>query len=222
MILRSFLSAAALSVVASAASAATVFGPTFYTSTADIPAGFYAGGSPTFLDDFEDGSLDGGITANTGGTLSSGSLVDSVDADDGAIDGSGSTGTSYFALGTNLTPLIFTFAQTVTAAGFVWTDGNTGGTTVKAFDGGGAEIASFSGSLGSGNVFNGQTDEDVFIGFTFAGGIGSISIAQNSQGLEIDHLQYGDMAMAPVPVPASLPLMLAGLGLLVGLKRRMQ
>jgi len=57
------------------------FGPiTPCLSAADIPAGFYAGGSPALLEDFEDFPLDGGITASAGfGTESAGN-VDAFDA----------------------------------------------------------------------------------------------------------------------------------------------
>ena len=44
----------------------TFVGPSPYLSTGDIPASFYAGGSPTGLEDFEDQSLDFGITASAG------------------------------------------------------------------------------------------------------------------------------------------------------------
>ena len=77
--------------------AAPIFlGPTPYLSAADIPAGLYAGGGlPTALENFEDGSLDFGITASSGfvtvGPLSPFPSIstDSVDADDGLINNSG-------------------------------------------------------------------------------------------------------------------------------------
>lgn len=48
---------------------ATFFGPSHYLSTADIPAGFYGSGSPTFLDNLEDGTLDGNLTGSEGAVL---------------------------------------------------------------------------------------------------------------------------------------------------------
>ena len=50
--------------VGSAHAAPIFFGPTPYLSSADIPAGFYAGGSPTALEDFEDGVINFGLTTN--------------------------------------------------------------------------------------------------------------------------------------------------------------
>ena len=113
----------AVTVLPSTAAAATIFfGPTPYLSSADIPASFYQGGAPTGLENFEDGVLSFGITASIGLILGPGTLTDSVDADDGAIDGSGSAGSSFFAT----TSLTFTFPGLPTAVGLVWTDGAAG------------------------------------------------------------------------------------------------
>src|SRR5258708_4956916 len=78
--------------------AATFFGPTPYLSSADIPAGLYTSGAPTVLENFEDGNLDPSIIASGGRVVPPGSegLIDSVDADDGVIDGSGLNGHSWF------------------------------------------------------------------------------------------------------------------------------
>ena len=104
----------AASAAASAATAAT--GPVFwepsaYLSAADIPAGFYAGDAPSFLDTLEDGTLDGGLSASAGSVIGPGQfdgVRDSVDADDGVIDGSGTAGRSFFS-GTGSTGITFTF-----------------------------------------------------------------------------------------------------------------
>ncbi len=106
-------------------SMADFVGPIPYLSTSDIPANFYAGGSPTGLEDFEDGKLDFGITASAGAVTGPGSLTDSVDGDDGNIDGSGTNGRSWFVADMgNMASLTFTFSGTLpTAAGIVWTDG---------------------------------------------------------------------------------------------------
>ena len=64
MKLRTGLFIAAACAVIPVADAVTFFGPSAYLSAADIPAGLYAGGSPLFLENFEDSSLDGGITAS--------------------------------------------------------------------------------------------------------------------------------------------------------------
>ena len=81
-----------------------------YLSQANSPAGFHAGGAPVFLETFEDGLLNGGITASTGSVLGPGGSTDSVDADDGAIDGFGTHGHSFFS-----TTVRFTFSAPVTS-----------------------------------------------------------------------------------------------------------
>ena len=117
---------------ATAMAAPIFFGPTPYLSAADIPAGFYLGGSPLGLEDFEDGSLDFGLTTSSGVIAHPGPIpgVDSVDADDGTIDGSGSLGHNL----ETVTGVLITFPSAVTAAAMVWTDGARDGTvTFEAF-----------------------------------------------------------------------------------------
>lgn len=210
------LSGAALSVTG--ASAAVFFGPTAYLSSGDVPAGFYAGGSPTFLEDFEDGSLDGGITASAGSIIGPGGLTDSVDADDGVIDGSGSQGHSFF-FGSGGTGITFTFSTPVTAAGVVWTDG-AGVTSFEAFDALGASLGTIGPVAISDGSITGTTGEDSFFGIQDPGGIGSIRIANASGGIEVDHVQYGAAPLGVVPLPATLPLFLTGLAGLTLLGRR--
>ena len=78
------LMAIALAVFQARAVGQTLFGPSLYLSAADIPTGFYQGGAPTFLDNLEDGSLDGNLTASAGSVIGPGmfnGLRDSVDGD---------------------------------------------------------------------------------------------------------------------------------------------
>ena len=161
--------------------------------------------------------LDPTIAASAGGIFGPPTAnVDSVDADDGTIDGSGSAGHAYFAGGT----VTFTFANPVTAAAVVWTDSTPGfETTFEAFNG--AVSLGTIGPFAIADAFiNGTTAEDRFFGVTDAGEITSIKLTNvGSPGIEVDHVQYGNMV---VPLPAALPLMasaLAGLGF-VGWKRR--
>jgi len=82
----------------------TLFGPTPYLSAADSPFNLSGRGTTFFLEDFEDGLINtpglnisqvfGGATVNPPG-----SLTDSVDADDGVIDGSGTAGHSLLHTG---------------------------------------------------------------------------------------------------------------------------
>jgi PEP-CTERM motif len=187
--------------------AATFFGPTPYLSVADIPAGFYGGGVPTLLDNLEDGALDASISASNGSVIGPGSFNgfrDSVDADDGSINGTG-TGRSWFS-----SAVTFTYAGSgplPTAFGLVWTDGS-GKITFSAKDGAGQSLGSQTFSGIPDNNFAGGTAEDRFFGVQFAGGVKSITIAAGGQ-IEVDHIQYGQMA--PVPEPESWAMLLAGL-----------
>ncbi|MEO0485247.1 MAG: hypothetical protein AAF092_04985 [Pseudomonadota bacterium] len=223
---RSLFIGLGLALAATQTHAATFFGGTpGYFSQADIPFGLYATG-PTFLEDFEDASLDGGITASTtqGNLFVTGGSnnTDSVDGDDGSIDGFGRGGRSYFNNIGNA-GITFTFANPVTAAGVVFTDGSAflNFVTFSAFDGNGSQIftSTFPG-IGD-NSFAGTTAEDTFFGISDANGIGSIFISSRAgAGIEVDHVQYGDMAAAPVPLPATLPMLLAALGLGAVIRKR--
>ena len=211
----------AAGVVAQPARAATFFfDNTPYRSEADIPAGFYDGGGPTLLENFEDGSLDASLSASAGSVIGtvSGSFVglqDSVDGDDGVVDGKISRGNDWFSGGGSV-GVTFTFNGAVlpTAFGIVWTDGGDAVTfSAKAGDGrllGSITRSGFADISVSGTVF-----EDRFFGVTSVEGIKSIFISTSSGGIEVDHVQYGAMA-TPVPLPAAGWLMLTGLaGLIV-------
>src|SRR6185312_15032118 len=63
----------------------------------------------TFLETFESGSLTTpGVTPSTGSVVPPGGITDSVDGDDGAIDGSGTAGHSFFSAD-GPTGITFTF-----------------------------------------------------------------------------------------------------------------
>lgn len=200
------------------------FGPSSYLSEADIPGGFYQTGVPAFLDNFEDGpGIGGGLTASHGSRIGPGAFTgarDSVDGDDGAIDGSGVTGSSWFS-GSGATGVQFTYtgSDLPTAFGLVWTDG-AGSITFKAFDGSDTLLFSqtFNG-IPDGSV-SGTTAEDRFFGLTFDGGIKSIFISNSGGGIEVDHVQYGTMFAAPIPEPDTWALLLAGLALIGMAARR--
>jgi hypothetical protein len=186
------------------ASAQTFFGPTPYLSAGNIPSGFYAGGVPIFLENFEDLSLDGGITASSG-QAARGQFADSVDADDGVIDGSGQAG-SVWGHPSSASPTFidFTFSGTLpTAAGLVWTD-SIGGTVSFAAYGPGGQLL---GQIGPFSLVQpgttGQTAEDRFFGVHNAGGISRIRIIDTGRNFEVDHVQYGN---APAGVPPNAPL----------------
>lgn len=188
---------------AAAAAHAQLLGPTPYLSAADSPFATW-----TFdyfhLEDFEDGALNTpGVTASIGVVLGPGPQADSVDADDGAIDGSGAAGHSWFATGQGQT-MEFTFDAGVlgdlpTYAGIAWTDvgfatpvSGFDDVTFEAFDAADVSLGVVGPvTLGDGNP-DGGTAEDRFFGAIHAGGIHKIRITMaTSTDWEVDHLQYG-------------------------------
>lgn len=203
--------AALCGTLAAPAFGATFFGPTPYLSLADSP--FL--GSPNFtLEDFEDGLFNTpGVTVDVGDPVGPGSITDSVDGDDGLIDGFGTNGWSFFS-GNGAGGIRFTFDAAAlgglpTRAGIVWTDGFAL-ITFEAFDASGASLGTISGDHSDGSI-SGTTIDDRFYGIEHAGGIASISIKNLSGGIEVDHLQFG-----MIPSPSTLAI----LGLTLAARRR--
>jgi hypothetical protein len=207
----------------SAPAALTLYGATPYLSSANSP--FTGSGLDYFyLEDFEDGLLNTpGVTVDNGYWTRShygSSLIDSVDADDGLIDGFGNNGNSWF--GSNgATGLTFTFnAVTLgalpTQAGIVWTDG-ANPITVSFYDSTHAFVGSISTTgIADGNYLGG-TAEDRFFGISYDGGIRYMTITSGSGvGIEVDHLQYG----GTVPAPGAILLCGLGAGLVSWMRRR--
>ena len=187
--------------------------------TADSPfaVGANAGSFSYFhLETFEDHLFNTpGVTASAGGVTSAvfgPSIHDSVDADDGAIDGSGLAGDDFFASGP--TGIRFTFNAGVlgalpTSVGIVWTDG-TNDINFEAFDENGISLGILTGDHANGS-FNGEAEDDRFYGVVNAGGVSAIFISSGSGGIEVDNLQYGRVGVA-IPTAAE-PTTLAVLGL---------
>jgi hypothetical protein len=221
--------AAAAGLLASATASAALMGPTPYLSAADSP---FAGVSFSYfhLENFEDHLLNTpGVTGSAGGVTSvvfGPSIHDSVDADDGALDGSGLAGDDWFS-SSGASGVTFTFNAAAlggalpTHAGIVWTDGGfNSSVTFTAFDHNGAVLGTMTvGGFADGSN-NGETAEDRFFGAVNPLGISAIFVSNPGGGIEVDHLQYG--LAAPVPEPGSVALLGAGLGVLGMLARRRQ
>ena len=186
------------------------FGDGAYQSQANIPVGFYGSGAPTLLENFEDRSLDASLSVNKGNLIGIGIFgngANSVDADDGAIDNSGLLGVSWTASFSG-PPLRFTFIGNAlpTAFGLVITAAG-GGTTFRALDSAGQLIATRSFNLAVENT--GVVAGDRFVGLQFPPGIRAIEVSFGGGFIDVDHIQYGQMA--PVPEPGSWALMAGGL-----------
>ena len=200
---------------------ADFLGPTPYLSFEDSPFNGLSFGY-FYLEDCEDGHF------NTPGVSASGGFVDppprptndSVDGDDGEIDGFGRNGRGYYAAGRNR--LTFTFNADVlgslpTHVGVVWTDvGHTNGpfgygtVIFEALDRNGDSLGTIGPEpVGDGRC-EGQTAEDRFFGVIDGGGIWKITMRMPESGdWELDHLQYGlgePFTTLPVDIkPGSCP-----------------
>ena len=189
-----------------------------YLSFADSPFfGTDFSGGYFYLEDFEDHALNvPGVTGSAGGPVSvvfGPSIHDSVDADDGLIDGSGLAGDDWFAWNGSA-GVTFTFSAAVlgalpTYAGLVWTDG-AGTITFEAFDAFGASLGTVSGNHTTAG-FAGQTDSDRFYGVIDPGGISAIKLSNSSGGIELDHVQFGRTGVGVIPEPGTAFLLAAGL-----------
>jgi hypothetical protein len=199
--------------------AAASFGPSAYLQASDSP--FTAFSFSYFYNEtFEDHLLNTPGLSGTGGVTSvvfGPSIHDSVDADDGTIDGSGLGGDSYFNTNGSVT---FNFNAGVlgalpTHAGVVWTDGGFGATiTFQAFDSADILLGTIIGNHADSSN-NGETAEDRFYGFSNSAGIARLVISNTGGGIEVDHVQYGLLATPnEVPLPAALPLFATGLSAL--------
>lgn len=172
---------------------AQFLGPTPYKSAADSP---FTGVAFDYfhLENFETGAFSvPGVTKSAGVFLGPSGNTDSVDADDGVIDGFGKAGRSLFQSAGN-TGVTFTFnAATLgslpTYVGIVWTDGFAT-ITFEAFDNNGVSLGTVQGAHADGSTA-GTTGEDRFYGAVFAGGISKVKLKNSSGGVEMDHLQFG-------------------------------
>ena len=190
----------------SVSAAPVFFGPLPYLSATDIPATLYGGGAPIGLEDFEDGSLDLGITVSESTSVfGPAPYADSVDLDDGRLDGSGTAGRSLSVNGATVT---FFFPAGASAGGAVWTDGPNGFVTFEAFGPGMASLGTVGPVAVGDGSFLGGTVEDRFFGIRDPNGVTAIRFTHSGGSIEVDHVQFG------VPLPSATVMALAPLGAL--------
>jgi hypothetical protein len=137
-----------------------------------------------------------------------------VDGDDGADDGLGRDGRSYFT-NSATNSVTFTFDAAAlgglpTHVGLVWTDVGfssapnfgAGEVTFEAFDASNASLGVFGPFLLGDGRNSGETAEDRFFGVVSANGIASIRMTMpSSTDWEVDHLQYGHLATPQQNIP---------------------
>jgi hypothetical protein len=177
-----------------ASAAATFVGPIHYVSVADSP---FDTSAPSYvLETFEDDLFNvAGVTSNlnSNAVIGPGGLTDSVDADDGVINGNGTNGHSFFN-GNGAAGVTFTFDAGVlgslpTKVGIVWTDG-AGTTSFQAFGPGDVLLGTIGPSAIADGSFNGTTTDDHFFGVIDEGGVAKIRITNSGGGIEVDHFQF--------------------------------
>ena len=173
--------------------------PIPYTSRADNP--FNGVAFPSYLH-FEDWETDAlvapGVTPGAGyAVVSAGNpLTDSIDGDDGVVDGKCEKAggcSSAFGNGT----LGFTFDATVLGAlpthvGIAWTDGSTGCDAVfEAYDAADVLIGSKTAAAVGDNSISGTVAEDRYFGVVHGAGVKRIVVKSSAGGVEVDHLLFG-------------------------------
>lgn len=207
-----FVVAVLVFVAGTAVAAPTCLGPTPYVKKADSPFDLSNVGVNFFFDDFESDTRVTGAAASSGSRIGpqQSSVVDSVDEDDGTIDGSGLAGHSWFS-SPGSAGIRFTFDAGAlgglpTAAGIVWTDG-IGTVSFEAVAADGVTVICQSGPLSDASFpdgsITGQTAEDRFFGLYEPGGISSIFVSNTDGGIEVDHLQFGAVGLSSTTTPVS-------------------
>jgi hypothetical protein len=179
----------------------TLYGGSPYVTRQDSPLDPQPPASQ--VETFEDGSFDlVGLDLSPSTILGPGPLTDSVDGDDGLLDGSGNGGWSLaVASGSNGLTITFdadTLGGLPTTFGIVWTDGAPQSEVfLELFDEHGV-LYEFIGINPVGDAeLDGGTGEDRFLGVQGDLPLGAVRIRSVPPGddapMEVDHLQFGDV-----------------------------
>lgn len=175
--------------------------PVSYRSRADSPFVGVVLSTYDHFEDWEDGMVNTpGVTPSStqlGSDFGAG-LIDSVDGDDGTVDGVcqkiDGTCNDGFANGT----ISFTFDATAlggqlpTHVGIAWTDGSFNCDAIfEAYDATDTLIGTRT-ATGVGDGSNsGTVEEDRYFAVVHRAGVKRIVVTSSSGGVEVDHLHYG-------------------------------
>jgi hypothetical protein len=168
---------------------------------------FLAALDTSFIEDLNDFSLGGGLGASggNGALVGTGPFLNNYQIDASPTSASG--------------PLKFTFATPVTAFGADFDLSPSG-------LGAGLQIELFSAGTRIGGFPDAITELGWrFFGFTSSDSFDAVHVrlrdgATSTERHRIDNIIFGQATAPAVPLPAGLPLLLAGLGALVALRRR--
>jgi hypothetical protein len=173
--------------------------PIPYLSKADNPFLGVAFASYFHFEDWETNAtaVPGVTPSGSGIYIVSDGLVDSIDNDDGVIDGTcrkdGGVCHSMFGGGT----ITFTFDAVALGAlpthvGIAWTDGSASCDAIfEAYDSANVLIGSKTATAVGNTENTGGTNEDRFFGVVAPLGVGRIVVKSSSGGVEVDHLTFG-------------------------------
>lgn len=216
MIRRTHQLIAALALTASMAGAHNAHASSTFIYNGQTYSGLgsspFAGTPGLVVENFEHGTINSLISAVGGSIRGPSGSTDSVDGDDGLMDGKGRSGHSYSTSGRSMT---FNFhpngsGNAPSMAGLVWTDGRPNAmVTFRAWDASGHLLGRIQARAGD-LMRNGTTGEDRFFGITSDQGISRIRITSSRPGFEVDHVQFA-YGFSVVPLPPALGMGILGL-----------
>lgn len=174
--------------------------PIPYLSRADSPFNGVAFPSYFHFEDWEDGLVNTpGVTASS--MEVSGSfpgLIDSIDGDDGVVDGKcekavGTCNSGFSGSGTfEITFDAGVLGALPTHVGIAWTDGSTTCDAIfEAYDAANTLIGTKTAAAVGDPSNAGTVAEDRFFSVVHAAGVKRIVVKSSGGGVEVDHLQYG-------------------------------